>query len=88
MSGWLVKRTGTFLKYIKKHKNNHELLTELDKKIKRLKEDPSIVGGNLTGNLFGHKSTRLVKNFRLIFSIDERNKVVYLEAIDHRKDVY
>ena len=77
-----------FLKYIKKHKNNHELLTDLDKKIKSLKIDPTIVGGNLAGNLYGHKSTRLVRKFRLVFSIDNENKTVYLVAIDHRKDVY
>lgn len=85
---WIVKRTDTFLKHLKKHKNNHPLLTELDKKIKRLKEDPFVVGGELAGNLHGHKSTRLAKNFRLVFSIDEQEKAVYLEAIDHRKDIY
>lgn len=88
MSEWVVKRTDTFLKYLKKHKNNHELLTELDKKIRRLKKDPSSVGGNLAGNLHGHKSTRLSKNFRLVFIIDDKNKLVYLEALDHRKEIY
>ena len=88
MSEWIVKRTDPFLKYLKKHKNNHELLQELDKKIKRLKEDPKIIGGELSGNLSGHKSTRLSKKFRLLFSIDNENKIVYLEAIDHREDVY
>ena len=88
MKMWTVKRTDTFLKHLKKQKNNHPLLTELDKKIKRLKEDPSVVGGELAGNLHGHRSTRLVKKFRLVFSIDEQDKVVYLEAIDHRKSIY
>ena len=85
---WLVRRTDTFLKHLKKHKNDHRLLTELDEKIKRLKEDPTVVGGNLAGNLHGHRSTRLAKNFRLIFSIDDKENVVYLEAIDHREDIY
>ena len=84
---WIVKRTDTFLKHLKKHKNNHPLLTELDKKIKRLKEDP-FVGGELAGNLHGYNSTRLAKNFRLVFSVDKENKAVYLVAIDHRKDIY
>ena len=75
---WIVKRTDTFLRYVKKHRNNHPLLTELDKKIKRLQEDPFIVGGNLAGNLHGHRSTRLVKNFRLVFSVDEDNNTVFL----------
>ncbi len=88
MSEWIVKRTDTFLKNLKKHKHNHPLLTELDKKIKRLREDPSVVGGELAGNLHGHRSTRLVKKYRLISSIDEKGKIAYLGAIDHRKDVY
>lgn len=88
MEQWIVKRTDTFLKYLKQHKSNHELVAELDKKIKRLKVDPSAVGGNLAGNLHGHKSTRVSRNFRLIFSIDEKNRIVHLEALDHRKDVY
>lgn len=88
MPNWEIKRTDAFLKDIKKHRTNHELLLELDKRIQRLLEDPIAIGGNLAGNLHGHKSTRLAKNFRLIFSIDEINKVVYLVTIDHRKDVY
>ncbi len=85
---WTVKRTDTFLNYLKKHRNNHKLLTELDNKIKRLRDGPSQVGGELAGNLHGHKSTRLARKFRRIFSVDEQNKIVYLEALDHRKDVY
>lgn len=46
------------------------------------------LGGELAGNLHGRKSTRLVKKFRLVFSINEQGKVVYLEAIDHRKYIY
>jgi len=88
MSDWIVKRTDTFLKYLKKQKHNNELLNELDKKINRLIEDPPSVGGNLSRNLHGHKSIRLVKNFRLIFIIDDKNKIIYLEALDHRKDIY
>ena len=88
MSIWTVKRTDTFDQTLKKYKKNNELLSELDKKIKRLQIDPENVGGYLSGSLHGYKSTRLVKNFRLIFSIDKKNKIVYLEAIDHRKNVY
>lgn len=64
------------------------LINELDKKIKRLKENPEILGGNLAGSLHGDKSTRLHRNFRLIFTLDNKNKVVHLKAIDHRKDIY
>lgn len=85
---WDIKRTDTFIKYLKKHKHNHELFVELEKKIQRLRENPEEVGGYLSGSLHGKKSTRLAKNFRLLFSIDLETNTVYLEAIDHRKDVY
>ncbi|MBI3031839.1 hypothetical protein HYY69_00015 [Candidatus Woesearchaeota archaeon] len=88
MDEWCIKSTDTFLKHIKKHKNNHELLLELDVKIKRLKENPFSIGGNLAGFLHGLKSTRLARKYRLVFSVDQKNKIVYFHALDHRKDVY
>ena len=88
MSLWVVKRADPFLKDIKKHRKNHELLRELDSKIRRLRENPLSIGGKLSGRLHGKKSTRLVEKFRLIFQIDEENKIVYLVAIDHRGKVY
>jgi len=85
---YAISRTDTFLKYLKKHKNNHELFRELDTKIQRLKENPVSVGGELAGRLHGKRSTRLGGKFRLIFEIDENNKLVYLIALDHRSEVY
>ena len=85
---WVVKNTDTFLKYIKKHKNNKELLDELDKKIKRLKEDPNVIGGMLSGSLHGYRLTRLTGKFRLIFKIDEEEQTVFLVALDHRGKIY
>ncbi len=77
-----------FLKDLKKHRKNYELLQELDQKIRRLEEDPIAIGGELSGNLVGKRSTRLASKFRLIFKIDEGEQVVYLMAIDHRGKVY
>lgn len=88
MGQWIVQRTDTFLSMLKKFKHNQELFKSLEQKIIRLQEDPFSVGGFLAGNLHGHCSTRLLKNFRLIFSVDRAEKKVFLEAIDHRKDVY
>lgn len=80
--------TDSFSGAVKKQKKNKRLLNELEKKIQKLKENPENVGKDLSGGLTGHKSTRLVKKFRLIFKIDKKNKRVYLEALDHRKYVY
>lgn len=85
---WAVKRTDTFLESLKAIRKNKEALLELDKKIKRLQEDPLHLGGWLSGELHGKKSTRIANKYRLIFTPDEKEKVVYLNWIDHRKSAY
>ena len=85
---WIVKRTDTFLHFLKQHRHNKQLLDALDKKIQHLQENPITVGGELAGALHGKRNTRLIRKFRLIFSINEEEKVVYLEAIDHRGQIY
>jgi len=56
---WTVKRTETFLESLKTIRKNKKVLEELDKKIKRLRDDPTHVGGWLSGELHGKKSTRI-----------------------------
>lgn len=85
---WIIKRTETFLPFLKPHRHNKQLLDALDNKIKHLMENPIAVGGELAGALHGKRSTRLIRKFRLIFSLDEEEQVVYLEAIDHRGKIY
>lgn len=82
---WAVKRTDTFLDSLKAIRKNKEALAELDKKLNRLQEDPLHVGGWLSGELHGKKSTRISRKYRLIFTPDEAGKIVYLNWIDHRK---
>ena len=83
-----VVTTDTFSKEFKKHKKEGEFVKALDAKIQRLKESPENVGGYLSGELHGYKSTRIIKRFRLIFKIEEKEKKVYLVSIDHRKSAY
>ncbi|MDO9098113.1 MAG: hypothetical protein Q7U60_08330 [Candidatus Methanoperedens sp.] len=85
---WEVKRTATFLESLRTIRKNKEALFELDKKIKRLQEDPLHLGGWLSGELHGKKSTRILRKYRLIFTLNETEKVVYLNWIDHRKSAY
>jgi mRNA-degrading endonuclease RelE of RelBE toxin-antitoxin system len=61
---------------------------ELGKKLQRLKQDPLNTGGWLSGALHGKKATRIAKRYRLIFLPDERERTVYLIAIDHRRHIY
>jgi len=85
---WVIKRTDTFLESFSLVRNNKKVVTELGKKLKRLSEDPLHVGGWLSGSLHGKKSTRIAKQYRLIFLPDEREQVVYLVLIDQREHAY
>ena len=85
---WEVKRTTIFIESLRAIRKNKEALFELDKKIKRLQEDPLHLGGWLSGELHGKKSTRVSRKYRLIFTLNETEKVVYLNWIDHRKSAY
>ncbi len=85
---WAVQRTDTFLESLKTIRKNKKALEELDKKIRRLQEDPLHLGGRLSGELHAKRSTRIAKRYRLIFTPDEIEKVVYLNWIDHREHVY
>lgn len=75
---WVVERPDSFLKDVAEHRKNSELLNALGNKIKRLETDPLTVGGKLCGRLHGKQSTRLVRKFRRIFSIDEQKKSVFV----------
>jgi len=88
MSEWVITRTDTFLKHLRKLKHHQDLLQELDKKIHHLKEYPEKIGGFLAGSLHGSKATRLTGKYRLIFTTDGKNRIVYLIALDHRGRVY
>ena len=83
-----IEITDTFTKEFKKHRKDGEFLHALDKKIQKLKENPESVGGMLSGDLHGFRSTRIIRKFRLIFRIFKEESKVQLAAIDHRKTAY
>ena len=85
---WKIVVTETFSKEFKKYKKDSEFINALNKKMERLRKDPEVVGGFLSGRLHGYKSTRIVRKYRLIFKIVKENREVKLMAIDHRKFDY
>ena len=85
---WTIRRTDTFVEGLSKVKDNKEVIIELGKKLHRLKQDPLNTGGWLSDGLHRKKATRIEKRYRLIFLPGEREKTVYLIAIDHRRHVY
>jgi mRNA-degrading endonuclease RelE of RelBE toxin-antitoxin system len=85
---WKIVITDNFSQQFKKISRNRDFVEALDKKIERLKLDPYSVGGGLRKELSGKRSTRLLKNYRVVFEISEKDKSVYLLAVDHRKFDY
>ena len=85
---WTIKRTDTFIESLSRLKTNNEVMNGLGGKLKRLSQDPLHTGGWLSGALHGKKATRIAKRYRLIFLPDEKNRIVYLIAIDHREHIY
>jgi mRNA-degrading endonuclease RelE of RelBE toxin-antitoxin system len=85
---WIIRRTDTFIESFRRIRDNSKVVAELARKIKRLQADPQHVGGWLSGSLHGKKSTRIAKQYRLIFLPDEREHIVYLILIEHREHVY
>jgi len=82
-----VRRSDEFSRALRKL-NNQEFFNQLDKKIPRLKENPYSVGGRLSGKYHGYFDFRLLRKYRVIFSIDEENKIVKLHTIEHRDHAY
>jgi mRNA-degrading endonuclease RelE of RelBE toxin-antitoxin system len=85
---WIIRRTDTFIESFRRVRDNSKVVSELARKIKRLQSDPLHVGGWLSGSLHGKKSTRIAKQYRLIFLPDEREHIIYLILIEHRGHVY
>lgn len=85
---WELIRTETFLDSLRLLRHNKDVLSELQKRLSRLQEDPLHTGGWLSGSLKGKKSTRISGKFRLIFTPVESEQRVYLNLIDHRANVY
>ena len=50
-------------------------------------ENPERVGRALRFELEGKRSAHR-GDYRVVYSIDERRRIVYIEALEHRSDVY
>jgi mRNA interferase RelE/StbE len=53
----------------------------------RLMVDPISFGKPLRYNLKGHRRLR-IGDYRIVYRIDSKNKMVLIVAIKHRKDIY
>jgi mRNA-degrading endonuclease RelE of RelBE toxin-antitoxin system len=55
-------------------------------KIRKLKEHPELHGKPLRKPLHGYWELYFEKRFRIIYSIDLLNRIVYIEAIKHKDE--
>jgi len=73
-----------FEKLSKKNKKQFEIIT---KKSEEIIKNPHRYK-NLRAPLSNFKRVHIDKHFVLVFSIDEKNKVVILEEYDHHDNIY
>ncbi|MFA5033251.1 MAG: type II toxin-antitoxin system RelE/ParE family toxin [bacterium] len=67
-------------------KTNSQLFNQFIDALDKIEENPYCAKA-LTGNLKGYYSYR-VRNYRIIFEIEKHLLIVYIEKIEHRKEVY
>jgi len=83
-----IKTTDEFEERFKKlTKRNRALAEMFAKAILKLKENP-YAGKPLTHDLKGYRSLPIAGKWRIIYEIDENQKLVILRSIGHRKRIY
>jgi mRNA interferase RelE/StbE len=65
---------------------NHRLFARFVEAIEGISENP-YSSPVLTGNLKGYYSSR-VGDYRVVFEIEKEHLTVYVEKIEHRREVY
>ncbi|MGD1004211.1 MAG: type II toxin-antitoxin system RelE/ParE family toxin [Methanoregulaceae archaeon] len=65
---------------------NKNIQRHFAKKIRKLKEFPESHGKPLRAPLHGYWELYFEKSFRIIYSIDLENRIVYVEAIKHKDE--
>ncbi len=73
-----------FFKLVKKDREQYYAAV---KKIKEIKENPQHYK-NLHPPLAHLKRVHIMKSFVLIFSVDEKNKIITLEDYEHHDKIY
>ncbi len=69
--------------YLKLDRKQQEIFNKI---IDKLKENPKIFGKPLHFPLHGKWTYRFEKRFRIVFTINENDKLIEIEAIKHKDD--
>lgn len=67
-------------------KMNKNIQQHFANKIRKLKENPEDHGKPLRKPLHGYWELYFERKFRIIYSIDYKNLIVYIEAIKHKDE--
>ncbi len=73
--------------FSKLSKKNRKQLQTINKKIKEILKNPNTYK-NLRRPLQHLKRVHIDKSFVLVFSVDEKNKIVTIEDYDHHDKIY
>lgn len=84
MSPYNIRIKEAAEEWLKKYDKN--IKRHFAKKIQKLTENPELHGKPLRTPLHGYWELYFEKSFRIIYTIDLENKVVYIEAIKHKDE--
>ncbi len=71
-------------RWLKKY--NKEIQKRFAVKIRKLKENPELHGKPLRGVLHGYWELYFEKRFRIIYTINNNEKIVTIEAVKHKDE--
>lgn len=85
---WTIQYSDEALKFAEREKLFDEIRQEIKKLVQRIKgENINIDIRKLKGEWLGYYRIRKGK-LRIIFTIDKENKIIFIERIDYRGEVY
>ncbi|MFB6089375.1 MAG: type II toxin-antitoxin system RelE/ParE family toxin [Candidatus Aenigmatarchaeota archaeon] len=71
-------------KWFKKYPR--EIQKRFTKKILKLEKDPEKRGKPLSGGLSGYWELYFERKFRIVYTIDKKNEIVYIEGVRHKDE--
>ena len=84
MNNFVIKIKEPAEEWLKKYDKN--IQRRFVNKIRKLQENPELYGKPLRKPLHGYWEIYFEKKFRIFYTIDRVNQVVYIEAINHKDD--
>jgi mRNA-degrading endonuclease RelE of RelBE toxin-antitoxin system len=84
MNNFLIKIKDPAEEWLKKYDKN--IQQRFANKIRKLNENPELHGKPLRTPLHGYWELYFEKKFRIYYTIDNINHIVYIEAIKHKDE--